>query len=997
MKILHLFISFFLFLFCLTNVYAQPDKARSKSDWQQNVRYRIEAELDTTTKRLNGTMRIFYQNNSPDTLTKIHLQVPSNAYHDEENTAVKEMRRISGSNVQFDQQRHHKVTIQSLQFLSIAEKTSFPLQAYDFSDTILDLTLPYPVMPGDTLTLGINFRQDFSRKHRRKTSTPSDFVLWFPRLMVYNEDGWHTEPFHFLMESSDVYSEFADFEVSIRVPGNYIVVGSGEVVEGDPDWQTVTADTSLDDAAFAAWSDSIRQHLKQTGLEKGPRRVRFRAQNLHNFIWSASPKFLYYCHSSDVPIHIFFTKRTWLTGFLKRFDQNFRHVQQHFGDYPFAHLNIVKTKNDGVGYPMMVLLRGEDEFETSYILSSMFVPGIVASNGVKESWLAKGLRVYMGKSFAETLYGERGYDIKEAQEDMNWFEKQYPLPTLDQLLRNISRLYMESGQDEPIANTIYGYKGPVGTIFNAYLKADLFYEMLRYVVGDSVFKASTREFIRRHAFTHIQEEDLQNVFEDTYGEDLDWFFNQWLRDTPVVDYAKGKVEKRKREDDTWITKVEIKRKGDGIMPVEVELDLGDGQKVVKRWHGKVESGTVVFETEEKPNNVTVDPQDRIMDSNQLNNRPLRLEFRPDWPLLKYIHMPGDVLLVLWRPAIDYNDHDSFRLGFRTRSSYRAFYHNLTLKFMFGIESRELDAKVAYNHPLTRQNLFNRYYLMVRKNEGRFEADAHLSFRGSSGILVRSGRSLEIGLNYSSLLNDAYTFREVANDTGTFKFDEWEDKDILLAYAEGRIQQSLGAMEGEARVRLASSLPGGDAQFTKLSGRLLLSAEGFGLQGKVRGNLATSFGPDRLPFQDQFRAEGAAARERFQNDIVKTGEAWSSFSRRYVEGGGYLKGYAGIPLPAERYATLNLELGLDKTFWLFKLFGFYDTGRIWPTRSSASVARSDAGLGLSFLFEELQLFGGNLGLFSDFGAKVYFPLWLSDPLPGEEQRQFRWYFSLGKGL
>lgn len=994
--------SSFLFTLIWVAMYFGLLSATQAQTWQQDVRYQIEAELDTTAKRLNGKMRIFYQNNSPDTLREIYLQVPSNAFHDEENTAVKEMRRFTSGNVEFDQRRGYKLTIQSLQFLSIGKETAFPLQAYDFSDTILDLTLPYALPPGDTLALGVTFYQVFKGEETdsRKVEIPSEFVQWFPNLTVYDEEGSHAEPFHFLMESFDVYSEFADFEVILTVPGNYFVVGSGDIVEGDPGWNTVLADTSWDREAFVAWRDSIRHRLKEVGKRDGPRRVYFKARKLQNFTWSASPEFIYYRYDYKVPVHIFYRgkeAKVWLTQLLGRFDPVFQYLEEHFGTYPFPHLNIVRTRSEPMAEPMMASLSDNTDFDLAYELSSIYFPGMVGSNGVTESWLAKGLQVYMGKSFSEKVHGKRGYDIKEAQEDMSWFEKQYPLPTLDDLVRNVTRLYMESGQNEPISNTIYGYKDPIGTVFNVYLKAEIFYEMLRYVVGDSVFKAATRELVHRHAFTHIKERDLLTVFEDSYGQDMNWFFDQWLRGTPTVDYSKGKVEKYQRGDTTWVTEVEVKRKGDGIMPVDVELDLGDGEKLVKRWDGKSATAKVVFETSQKPKGVKVDPDDRIMDSNQLNNRRPRLEFRPDFPLMRYIHMPGDAFLVLWRPLIDYNRHDSVRLGLRTTSSYRAFYHNVILEAMFGVASREIDAKLAYSHPMSRRNLFNRYSLMVRKNEGRFEADVHLAFKGSEGILAKSGRSLEIGFNYSRLLNGVYTFRKVANDSGKVRIDEWQDGDILLAYGEGGIQHRIGELNGVARLRLEAALPGGTAQFTKLSSRLQLTYQRFGVKGQVQGNFATSFGPDRLPLQDQFRAEGAAPRERFQNDLLKTGDALSSFSHRYVEGGGFLRGYAGLPLPAERYATVNLELVLKKRLFIFRPFGFYDTGRIWATRNGPVFTRSDAGVGLSFLFEELQLFGGNLGLFSGLTSKLFFPLWLSDPPTGEAKTQFRWYLSFGKAL
>ncbi|MFQ5675840.1 MAG: M1 family aminopeptidase, partial [bacterium] len=821
-----------LSMFFAVCLLAGPASAQTRK-WQQGVRYEIDATLDTTAKRLNGNMKILYKNNSPDTLTKIYLQVPSNAFHNEENTAVREMRRFSRNDIDFEQTRGRKLTIQSVQFLSVGRETDFPLQAYDFSDTILDLTLPYALPPGDTLSLGVAFHQDI------RVRRTMDFIHWFPLLAVYDNEGWHPEPFHFMMEPSDVYSEFAEMDVAVQVPGHYVVVGSGDVVGGDPGWESVRADTSLSDSVFTAWHDSVKTALAEKAKREGFKTVRFHATKMRNFIWSASRNFVYYPVNSIVRLNVFETGKpgSWSQTFLERIDDVLAYLKEYFGPYPLTHLNIVRSANRAIAYPMLALLNDTEYFSLAYELSYLYFPGLVGTNGVKESWLAKGIVISMGKSYSEKIYGKRGYELEEAQEDMNFFERQYPLPSLDEALRNFTRLYSESGQNEPISKEIHKYHDPIGVMFNVYLKSDLFYEMLRFVVGDSVFKASLNEVVRRYAGTNIGEEDLKGVFEEQHGQKLDWFFGQWLHDTPTVDYKKGSVKKFKRGD-KWVTEVEVKRQGDGIMPVDVEVDLGDGEKVIKRWDGKDQAGKIVFETTEKPRAVKVDPEDRIMDSNRLNNARPRMEFRPDWPLLKYIHMPNDAILVLWRPLLGFNQHDKLRLGLGTRSSYNAFYHNLSIDVMFAVKSKELDGEVGYSHPLTRKSLLNRYAFMLRKNEGRFEADAHLEFKGSNGILSTSGRSIKIGANFSSLLNDVYTFRKVSNDTGKVRFDEWQDVDVLLAYLEARGTQTLGRFKARGRLRAELS-PVGDARFTKLSGRLALETRLFGFKARVRGNLATS--------------------------------------------------------------------------------------------------------------------------------------------------------------
>ena len=965
--------------------------------WQK-IRYSIVANLDTTSKRLTANMTIDYVNTSPDTLRAIYLQVPTNAFHNEENTAAKEMRRFNNGAIDFGYKPGRELTIQSLQFYAIGQQTEFPLQAYDFSDTVLRLSLPYGLSPGDSLKLGTAFFQDFSnRVKHRKSKIPRDFFLWFPRLAVYDSSGWNAEPFHFMMQPGDVYSGFADMDVTLTVPSDFVVAASGKLVGGDPGWQAVTMDTAATeerDPALAGGGAQMDEHSR--------RKVRFQARHVRDFIWSASRDLVYNKAEIDgKTVHLLLHHghaQEELAELLPRIHLAIGQFEEYFGTGLVTEVTLLTHSDRPYTVPGMSLLEDGSYFDLGSEFSEFAIPGKVGVNGFKEPWISGGLKVFLGKSLSEKAYGRRGYDMNEAQEDMNWLERQYPLPTLDALLKNLSHLYSASGQNEPIANEINGYHDPIGAVFNVYLKADLFYEMLRYVIGDAAFKNALHHLVRDNAFTHINEHDLREVFEAESGQKLDWFFDQWLRATPSVDYKKGRVRQQKQADDSWVTEVEVVRKGDGIMPVEVELQTHDGRVLVKRWEGKKKSGTVFFRTDQKPGAVRVDPDDQVLDSNRLNNARPRLEVRPDFPLLRYIHMPGDAFLVLWRPVLGHTGHDGLRLGFGAESSYRAFYHRVAASFAVGLASQEVDGSLAYSNPISRTNLLNRYRLMLRKNEGRFEADLHLEFNGSSGILAaQTGRRLRVGLNYTDLLNGAYTFQEVRNDTGVVRFDEWDNVNVWLSYVDSKTRWRVGPFDTEARFRTEVALPGGDVQFGKLSGRLQAVANLAGLQGTIRGNLATSFGPDDLPLQDQFRADGASARTRFQNDILKTGDAVLAFSRRFVEGGGFLHGYVGQPLFAEKYATLNLEFATSRNLTIVKPFAFFDTGKIWLADRGQSVRRSDAGVGLTFFGNQLPLFGGNLALFENLSAKQVFPLWLSNPLPGERQAQFRWYFTLGKAL
>lgn len=979
--------------------------------FQQDAHYQIEATFDTTKQALQGQLLITYKNNAPDTLKRIYLQVPANAFFDEENTAVREMRRFRSDNINIIHAADYQLTIQSLQFHAIGHETEFPLRAFDFHDTILDLPLPAPLLPGDSLVLGLQYRQDYKKaftpssarerrrdnRHGRNAATPDfqlDFVHWFPRLVVYDRNGWNAEPFHFLMDAQSVYSEFATIEASITVPGNYIVVGSGDVVAGDPGWETVTVDTTLRGKKFLAWQDSVRKALSTAP----PRQVRFHTRQARNFIWSLSPAFVRTTFSSPYPINVFGrgeAQRNFVNEVWKNFDEVRRYIQNYAGDYPFSQLHIVQSAQRETGQPPMLLLDSGETFDLIFALGRLYYPGIVGSNGVRESWMANGLALFFAKDFSEKKYGKLGYDADSARQDMGVLAKWYPLPSLNELMRNLTRMYMTSGQNEPIANSVHQYKDPPGMFFNSFAKADLLYEMLRYVIGDSAFTASLRRYYHDWKFKHASEADFIAICEQTSGQDLDWFFTQWLHQTPTVDYQKGAITQKQQADGSWVTEVEIKRKGDGIMPVEVELERDDGQKEVQRWDGKSASGKVIFETAQKPGRIVVDPNDQIMDTNLLNNGRRRLNFKPDLPFMRYIFMPGDAYVVLWRPDLGYNRVDGLRLGVRTQTSYRALYNNLTLQLDYGFLSHEIDGIIGYNHPLRRSHLRNRYFLLARKMEGRFEADARLQFHALRSLTTNTEAEWQIGANYSHLLNSRYTFRVVANDTGKIKTQEWDKQKILFAYLQTSGRFTRGRLAGETLWRVESALPASASRFTKISGKMAAHYRLPGLWMRLQGNLGTSFGPERLPLQDLFHGEGADARTRFRNDKVKTSSEWDGGSHRLAEGGGNLRGYTGMPLLAEKYATFNLELGTRFNIAGLSPFWFYDRGALWPDRDAQSLQRANAGVALNFGGSRARLFGATL--LSAVSFRIYFPYWLSHPLPGEKKQQYRWYFALGRPL
>jgi len=67
--------TFTLLILCLFNIsWAQTER------WQQHAEYEMEIDFDVKKDQFSGKQKIKYQNNSPDTLTKVFYHLYYNAF-----------------------------------------------------------------------------------------------------------------------------------------------------------------------------------------------------------------------------------------------------------------------------------------------------------------------------------------------------------------------------------------------------------------------------------------------------------------------------------------------------------------------------------------------------------------------------------------------------------------------------------------------------------------------------------------------------------------------------------------------------------------------------------------------------------------------------------------------------------------------------------------------------------------------------------------------------
>ncbi|MBK9736070.1 MAG: hypothetical protein IPO92_14370 [Saprospiraceae bacterium] len=114
---------------------------------------------------------------------------------------------------------------------------------------------------------------------------------------------------------------------------------------------------------------------------------------------------------------------------------------------------------------------------------------------------------------------------------------------------------------------------------HSYNKGGLVLHMLRNYLGDEAFFASLNKYLNDNAFTAVEVDELRMAFEDTVGEDLHWFFDQWFLGNghPNVDVTYTYNDENK----VLLIEVDQSKTPDGFhklfkLPVDIAVYYEDG-------------------------------------------------------------------------------------------------------------------------------------------------------------------------------------------------------------------------------------------------------------------------------------------------------------------------------------------------------------------------------------------------------------------------------------
>ncbi len=226
-----------------------------------------------------------------------------------------------------------------------------------------------------------------------------------------------------------------------------------------------------------------------------------------------------------------------------------------------------------------------------------------------EGWVAEGMAEYSTELYLKEKYPERP-DLAKSIKLFSF------IPAVDQVLHSPGLPYRNAYFNNE------SHKGVSENIrfFNLRrLEGGRVFSKLRDLIGEERFKEIIKEYIGSSM-------PFRKISEDIAKKDLNWFYNQWLKEIPPTDYYLKEI-KREQDEDRYLTEIAIGKNGKAIEPVELYMKDAEGDEDKILWDGGGEEFVLKRYTRSPINIIEIDPEKKLSDIYRHNNRtPQRWKF-----------------------------------------------------------------------------------------------------------------------------------------------------------------------------------------------------------------------------------------------------------------------------------------------------------------------------------------------------------------------------------
>lgn len=591
--------------------------------WQNEGSYSLQARLDPETHTVHGNADIIYFNNSPEPLNAIVVELAQNLH--KEGSPKKETTEITGG------KELHKIEVNGREMGTTTMQARW---AQGSSGYILDGTRLY-IFPDEQIasdgSVELSFEWSFevpeqgaSGRMGRSRDNLYMIAYWYPQVAVFDDVyGWNDDSF---LGNAEFYHKFSDYNLSVTAPREWIVMGTGELLNPE---ETLNAETlqryeaaaKSDDVVMIAGFDELGNATAES--DDGMLTWRFRSDRVRDVAFSATLESKWEGARAPVGdvngdgnlnytrINTFYRETAPLWSEVTDYAQHSITFLSDYTNmpYPWPHMTSVEGADiigGGMEFPMITLMGDYNNAGavrlygvTAHEFAHMWVPMIVSTNERRYTWLDEGHTSFHTQQANVDRFGEDRFSRSD-------------------LFGQYLQIAGTDFEGEMMRWSDFHYPGPAYGVAS-YPKPASVLTALKGVLGEELFLEAHREFMHRWEYKHPYPWDFFNTIEDVAERDLSWFWRAWYYETWVLDQAIIDVQSQGNE-----TSVLIEDFGNIPMPVLLRITLEDGTVIndeipVDHWLEGNRTAEYMFDGDSQVVEVVIDPDVYFPDADRSNN------------------------------------------------------------------------------------------------------------------------------------------------------------------------------------------------------------------------------------------------------------------------------------------------------------------------------------------------------------------------------------------
>lgn len=556
------------------------DGLPGKKYWQNKARYTINITVTPPSRTIHGTQQVLYFNNGPEPISLPIFRLLLNIHKPGALRSGNKGPAYLTSGVHIDS------------FAINGEQQPWP---YPNGFVLHGINLPKPVMPGDSVRFSFSWHYDVSQSSNREgeiDSTTFYLAYFYPRIAVKDDVfGWDRTNFD---DQHEFYSDFNDYDVTIKVPSNFLVWGTGTLQQPE----TLLHPSIVNRYRQSLTSDEVIHVVTKNDLQSknittvNPINAwQFKACNIPDMAFGISDHFVW--DASSVVVDEVSGRRASIQAAYNDTAKDYPHMVQ-FTHYALRNL----SRNwPGIPYPYekMTVFQGYADMEYPMMAndetcdSDTTLARLIASHEIAHTYMPFYLGInetrfgFMDEGWATTFEYLLAHDSNPAVAD-----------SLFKMFRVAPWVKDPSGEYEiPIITPGHVISGTALTT-NQYGKTALGYLAVKDLLGDELFKKCLHEFVKRWNGKHPIPWDFFNTFNQVAGRNLNWFWNNWFFTFNHIDVAVKNVKKIGMG-----YEIAISNTGGFAIPFDLQLTYSDGSK------GSIHKTPAVWEANQQLTKVAI--------------------------------------------------------------------------------------------------------------------------------------------------------------------------------------------------------------------------------------------------------------------------------------------------------------------------------------------------------------------------------------------------------